>query len=363
MISRIHRKPVRTVRRLVGSWCIAAVVCFLTAGCGARQPLVPPSIEFTRLPPAGEGNSDLTYPIQGRVRGERKGQEIVLFAHAGVWWVQPLIEHPFTAIERDSTWKGSTHPGIAYAALLVDPDYRPPSTLNELPPPGGSIHAVVQADGTKLDLAKIRHLDFSGYEWIVQQNPDYPSGMHNRYDPANAWVDREGQLHLRIQKQADGWTSAEVSLYRSLGYGTYRFVVRDISQLDPPVVLAIASWDGLGPNREMDIEISRWGESAGKNAQYVVQPYYIAANVVRFLAPPGRLSYSFDWEPGRADFRTVRGRGDGLGANVVASHVFTSGVPTPGAETLHVNLYVFGDQRVHFERSVEVIVEKFEYLP
>ena len=159
-------------------------------------------------------------------------------------------------------------------------------------------------------------------------------------------------------------TSAEVSLFRSLGYGSYRFVVRDISHLDPTVVFSIASWDGSGPYREMDIEISRWGEAAGKNAQYVLQPYYVPANVVRFLAPPGRLTYSFDWEPGRAAFRTVRGGGDEPGAPVVASHVFTSGVPLPGSETLHLNLYVFGDEkRVHLRQTVEVIVEKFEYLP
>jgi len=288
----------------------------------------------------------------------------VLFARDGLWWVQPLVEKPFTAIERDSTWKSSTHPGSAYAALLVDTDYQPAATLNELPLVGGAIHAIATADETILERAPTKKIEFSGYEWVVRQTPGNPAGIPNRYASANAWVDRDGLLHMRVEKQADGWTSAEASLFRSLGYGSYRFVVRDISQLDPIVVLAISSWDGSGPYREMDIEISRWGEAAGKNAQYVLQPYYVPANVVRFLAPPGRLTYSFDWEPGRAAFRTVRGGGDEPGAPVVASHVFTSGVPLPGSETLHLNLYVFGDEkRVHLRQTVEVIVEKFEYLP
>src|SRR2546429_9923114 len=69
--------------------------------------------------------------------------------------------------------------------------------------------------------------------------------------------------------------------------------------------LNISSWDDSGPYREMDIETSRWGEPTGKNAQYVVQPYYIPANIVRFTAPKGALVYSFVWGPGRSEERRV----------------------------------------------------------
>ena len=363
MVSGDRGVLVRGARCLAGCWSVAGIIHLLAFGCGGPLQGIPPSIEFTRLPPAGEGSSDITYPIQGRVKGARERQKIVLFARAGVWWVQPLASEPFTVIEKDTTWKNSTHPGTAYAALLVDADYKPPSTLNELPPVEGPIHAMVKADGAKLERASVKSLEFSGYEWEVRQTPGNPAGTHNQYDSANAWVDRNGLLHLRIAKQPDGWTSAQVTLFRSLGYGSYRFVVRDISQLEPPVVLAISSWDGSGPYKEMDIEISRWGEARGKNAQYVLQPYYIPANVVRFLAPAGRLTYSFDWEPGRAAFRTVRGGEDRAKAGVVASHVFTSGVPSPGGETLQLNLYVFGNQRASLQHGAEVVVEKFEYLP
>ncbi len=92
------------------------------------------------------------------------------------------------------------------------------------------------------------------------------------------------------------------------------------------MVLNISTWDASGPYQEMDIEISRWSEVAGKNAQYVIQPYYVAAKVVRFLAPAGRLTFSFDWEPGRVAFRTFRGSGTSGTPDVIAAHVFTSGV-------------------------------------
>lgn len=342
---------------------VLGIVCLLTPACRSPRATVPPSIEFTRLPPAGDGNPDLLNPIAGRVAGAQRGQRIVLFARSGLWWVQPLAERPFTTIQPDSTWKNSTHPGSAYAAMLVDPDYKPPLTINVLPQKGGPVQAVAIAEMSRLVHPASRKLDFSGYEWLIRQTPGTPGGSRNRYDAANAWVDAKGFLHLRIAKNSAGWTSAEVDLSRSLGYGTYRFVVSDISHFEPTVVLSISTWDDANPYQEMDIEIGRWGELAGKNAQYVVQPYYVPANVVRFLSPPGRLTYSFNWEPGRVSFRTVRGSASGGTRDVVAAHVFTSGVPSPGTETVRMNLYVFYDKRVRLQHGIEVTIEKFEYLP
>ena len=73
----------------------------------------------------------------------------------------------------------------------------------------------------------------------------------------------------------------------------------DVSRLEPAAVFALFTWDEDGPTREMDIEISRWGEPADKNAQYVIQPYVVPANTVRFTAPEGTLTYRIDWQPGK----------------------------------------------------------------
>jgi hypothetical protein len=344
-------------------YAVAAILCLLAIGCRSTRDSVPPSIEFTRLPPAGEGSPITTYPIQGRVKNARRNQRIVLYARSGIWWIQPTVDHPFTAIQGDSAWKNSTHPGSAYAALLVDANYNPPWTANALPAPGGRVQAVAIAEGPMLNQAPLRKLDFSGYEWVIRQIPGNPANHRNRYDAGNAWVDQQGYLHLRIARDASGWTSAEVNLPRSLGYGTYSFEVSDVSQLEPSACLTISSWDGSAPYQEMDVEISRWNERTGKNAQYTVQPFYVPANVVRFMAPPGRLTWSFDWEPGRAAFRTVRGSESGGRTDTVAGHLFTSGVPSPGKENIHLNLFVLDDSATGLQRGVEVIVEKFAYLP
>jgi hypothetical protein len=83
---------------------------------------------------------------------------------------------------------------------------------------------------------------------------------------------------------------------------------------------------------------------------------------VRFVSPPGPLTYSFQWEPGRVTFRTVR-RSSGSAEAPVFESAFTSGVPMPGSESVHVDLYVYGRGKVPLAKESEVVIEKFEYLP
>jgi hypothetical protein len=173
-------------------------------------------------------------------------------------------------------------------------------------------------------------------------------------------------MHLRIAKAGDNWTCSEVALNRSLGYGTYSFTVRDTSKLDPAAAFVMFTWDYAGADqnfREFAVEVSRWGEPTGLNAQYVVQPYYVHTNAVRFMEPPGVLTHLLHWEPGRVSFKTVRGTGSGAGARPVSEHVFTSGVPEPGMETVRMVLYVFRSSKLPLQNGAEVVIEKFEYLP
>jgi len=304
--------------------------------------------------------------IQGRVIGARPGQQIVLYAKTGAWWLQPLSNLPFTKIEPDSNWINSTHLGLEYAALLVEPGHRPQTMMYALPVPGGDVVAVATTVGATSGPAASPALYFSGYEWRVRNAPSSRGNRMNFYDPSNAWTDESGALHLRVAKQSGNWTCAEVTLSRSFGYGTYSFVVRDTSHLEPAIVFAMFTWDYAGGdqnNREMDIEISRWGDPASKNAQYVVQPFYVPANVVRFTMPAGVLTHSFRWEPGKVSCKTVRGSVDGPASDVISEHVFTAGVPSPGAESVRMAIYVYGKADNPVQNDAEVVIEKFEYLP
>lgn len=340
-------------------WSVSGL---LLAACSSQRD-TSPSVEFTKVPAADRGGPDTLDVVSGRVKGARPGQRIVLFSKSGVWWVQPEARQPFTEIRSDSTWTSSTHLGLEYAALLVEASYNPPLSTETLPEPGGGVAAVTVVPGDPSARAPHHRLQFSGYEWIARAAPSDRGGT-NDYDPANAWTDDNGALHLRIGGEAPRWTCSEVRLTRRLGYGTYRFIVRDVSHLEPAVVLTFFTWDGPAADqnhREIDLEISRWGEPAAKNAQYVVQPYYVAENVRQFVAPPGVLTHTLRWEPGRLTAKTSRGAG--AGGPVVAEHAFTSGVPSPGNENLRMNLYVFRRSATALQHGTEVVIDRFEYLP
>lgn len=345
------------------------IFCLLTNGllfgCRPSQTEFIPVVEFSKIPPAGEGGADKIDVIEGTVRGSRPGQQIVLFAKSGTWWVQPFANQAMTEIHADSTWKSPTHLGTDYAALLVESGYRPPARIDQLPPVGEGVIAVAEVKGTEDHSIVTKNLKFSGYEWNVRTAASERGGMINNYSAANAWTDEKGFLHLRIRQENDKWTCAEISLPNSLGYGTYSFTIQDISNLEPAAVFGIFTWDDLeaGQNhREMDIEIARWGDPANKNLRYVIQPFYVPANVVQFSAPGGTLIHSIKWQPGTAEFETAESS-KGKTSKIISTHTFASSVPASEGETIHLILYVFGYSKQPLERETEVIIEKFEYLP
>jgi hypothetical protein len=342
--------------------------CIALSGCHERQSGPTAAIEFSKIPPAAEGGRERVGSIAGRVTGARPGQQIVIYARSGPWWVQPWPDKPFIPIQGDSTWSTPTHLGYEYAALLVDPGYHPPPTMDVAPTRGGSVVAlnIVKGVGT-LPPFITKPLHFSGYDWTVRTNSAVRGGLNNLYDADNAWTDSSGAMHLRIKKKPEAWTCAHVILTRSLGYGTYIFVVRDTSRLAPAAVLSMHTFDPWGGDqhyREWDVEIGRWGDAANKNnAQYGIQPFYVPGNVAQFAEPPGTLTHTMLWESGRASFSTVRGAPTRSGEPAVYQHTFTSGVPSPGTELLEFMLYIVASDKTPLQKDTEVVVEKFEYLP
>jgi hypothetical protein len=337
-------------------------------GCQSRESSANPTIEFTKIPPAAQGGRERVDTIAGRVRNARPGQQIVIYAHAGQWWVQPWPEHPFIPIKADSTWSTETHLGFEYAALLVEPDYQALPTLDVTPAQGGSVAlaTIVKGSGTP-QLAPTGSLKFSGYDWDVRMIESDKGGMSNLYDAENAKVDASGALHLQITKKSDKWSCAEIFLNRSLGYGTYSVTVRDTSQLEPAAVFGMFTFDDSNSEqhfREMDVEVGGRGDPAHKNnAQYAVQPLYIPGNLFAFATPPGRLTFVLRWESEHATFRTLRGRPEDAGVQLVSEHQFTSEIPTPGKAVPRLIFYVVASDKNPMQKPSEVVVEKFEYLP
>src|ERR1700757_4384369 len=354
------------------------LVYFVLTGCHSSLKTSAPTVAFSKVPDAFQESpykTDITEHdyktdiIEGRATGARPGQRIVLYAKTdGRWGVCRQSGQPFTNIETDGRWKASVHLGTQYAALLVNPTYNPPEQTESLPTVGSGVVAlaVVNGEGAAPVLPSSKTLNFSGYEWTTSTGPIFHAGSRNFFDPANVWTDERGALHLRISGSPGKWAAAELKLTRSLGYGTYRFQVRDTSHLEPSAVLTLITWDGVGTEssrHELDGELGRWGYPENTNVHYVVQPYYVPANFVAFRMPPGLYTYSFRWEPGKVTFSTVAGSGNTDAARVINQHVFTSGVPSQGGESVRIALYVFHQGQIPLKNENEVIIDKFEYLP
>jgi hypothetical protein len=349
------------------SGVVLVLLGLLLLGCNSKNLLRKPVLQVTRVPSANPGGPEQLDYVEGLASGAGPDQQVVVYAHSGgVWWIQPFKNRPFTKIQADSTWKNSTHLGTDYAALLVEPGYTPESKLETLPKEGNGVVAVVSVTGNAAAPIISKTIHFSGYDWMVRAAGSDRGGEPNAYDPANAWIDQKGYLHLRMQIRDGRWSCAHVRLTRSLGYGTYRFVVQDSAHLDPSAVLGLFTWDegrADDTRSELDIELSRWGNPNSKNAQYVVQPYYVPENISRFMVPAGVLTHTFRWEPGVASFKTIRGSVEGVGSKSISEHVFTAGIPTPAAETVHIELYEFHHSKNNSQRPAEIVIEKFEYLP
>jgi hypothetical protein len=306
-------------------------------------------------------------PIAGRVEGAQPGQVVVLFAKSDVWYAQPFRNEPKTTIRRDGTWLSSTHVGTDYAALLVRDTYTPPPTLPALPQVGGDVLSIVAVRGTgDQPTAASRTVDFSGYRWDIRQRISERGGGVNEYSADNVRVTDDGALHLSLSHRNGTWTSAEVVLTRTLGYGTYAFVARDVSALDPAALLSFFTFDDTGPAdnlREMNIQIQRPQPRAAVAGQYTLQPYYLATNLARFSVPAGPSTYTLRWEPERAVFVAAPGRRPVLHGSGNAEHEFTSGVPSSAQEHVAINLCYFRKSPVPPTHDLEVVIERFQYFP
>jgi len=353
----------------LGSLGILLISLFFTsASCGPRVKHAPePKISFTQVPQWSPGDRNLQDVMEGTVSGAQPDQRMVIYSKAGpLWWLQPLLTSPFTTILPDHVWRNETHLGTDYAVLLVDPSYHPAAVLDQVPKPGAGIATVAVAHAPEKSSSFF--VDFSGFTWRVRKVPSDRGGTVNAYHPDNVFTDKSGALHLRILNRDGQWSCSEVNLTRSLGYGTYSFTVEDTSRLEPSVVFGIFTWDfstDRENHREFDIDISRWGDPDNKNAEFLIQPNFVPANISRFNAPPGTLKHTIVWEPGRITMATSR-LSSPPGSPPVFQRVFTSEVPTPGSESVRLTFYVYrkptGDS-LTLQRPAEVVVDRFEYLP
>ena len=210
-----------------------------------------------------------------------------------------------------------------------------------------------------------RRLRFSGYEWVVKSSRGPVGPGPNVFSEENVEVDDDGQLRLKIARRGGRWTSAEIGSRRDLGYGTYRFSVA-AGPRDPRAILGLFTWsdhDDDAHHREIDIEIGRWGDADGPNAQCTVQPSSRPGNLIRFELPDGPAVHEFNWSRSGISCRSQIEASAGSALPFVHRHQFRESAPPAGTANVRINLWLADGLPPSNDGVIEAIVQRFEYFP
>ena len=321
------------------------------------------TLELTSVPAhcATEGS------LVGLVRAETpEDLAVACFIWVQGWWTKPAWASPSTPVEVDGSWSCdvTTTPTDAAAselcAVLLPADAAVPLAAGEPSLPDTLWHAA-------LDLActsRWRTLSWSGRSWQVKDSCGVPFGPGScafTGDTERIWVDGEDRLHLTTAVDGDGWSCTELVGTEPLGHGDYAFTLATPAHdLDPRAVLGLFTYDlhdAAYAHREIDVELSRWGDAEDANAQYVLQPWEADGHLHRFtVGDQVPVTHAFRWGPGRIDWRT-EAEGEPLHQWSYAA----ADVPPQGNEVPRLNLWLI-DGRAE-SRGDEVVVSRFEHTP
>ena len=184
-----------------------------------------------------------------------------------------------------------------------------------------------------LDRQRYRNVFPGGYTVEVKDGGGESCGPSNNIFTNNT-VERlsRNEIMLQFKKVDDHWEGSEVRLrlpedQMPFRYGSYSFAVKSVEVIDsdtgaimdeklpPSLVLSMHSWDATENyaihenfNHQVNIDISRFDQADGADAQFAVQPA-IPFNTYRFYSggddgdyQQPRRTYMFDWRPAEIEF-------------------------------------------------------------
>ncbi len=346
----------------------------LTVPCNAAVP----SIIITNLPAYGV-NASLS-GIALNASPVSNAVAVFIYVPGFGWVTKPTCAQPLTTIQPNGSWSADVGTGGAgdltatrFAALLVNTNFNLACVVGAPTLPTNAYAQAIAKTVVTRSSPGIRFLSFSGYDWWVKSSvgtvgpgPNYFSDATN-----NVWTDTNGWLHLRITHRTNAWQCAEIVSARTFGPGSYRFELNSVvDNLNPNVTLGLFTYsdDPAFTDREIDVEGGRWQiPSDTDNAQFVVQPYYLADQLVRYRVPPGLAdsTHLFVWETNRISWQSQTGAYSAAATNLIASYVFNNAanVPQSGDEAVHLNLWLINGSAPTDNNEVEVIIQGFNFVP
>ena len=341
---------------------VCGITVFLALVLFGATDVLAAAISFTYVPDYGTKNN-----LKGKVDDPDYKVAVYILIDGMGWWLKPYA-NSFVYPDENGDWEcdittgGVDQYAIKITAYVLPSEYDPPSRSKE--------------EDEKNSLAKAtairsaRTISFSGCNWSVKTSVDEAAGIFWTVDPGqnyfshyvnNVWVDEQGRLHLKITQQNGKWYCAEVRCPDHLGYGKYTFYLSSgFEQINENVVLGLFTYDDetIFPNREIDIEFSRWGAPFNDNGQYVIQPWDVTGNIHRFNVIHNGLDsmHSFTWNPQSINFQSHHSD-----ETSIQTWSYDGGnIPRTGTENLRINLWLNAQPPSDGE-EVEVVINKFEF--
>jgi uncharacterized repeat protein (TIGR03803 family) len=294
--------------------------------------------------------------------------KVVIYVLTNEWYVQPLIDAPFTNISADGSWTSFTNPWSSIVVLLVNPaNYTPAATEITNPALDPNVLAWTVYPSGPVSVS------FSGRTWGIKTTGN---AAGDQFDPGpNFWsndpsvvdVAADG-LHLKINQINGIWQCGEVYLTQSLGYGTYTVqVASHLDQLDQNTVAA-PLFIYAGINQELDNEYSGPGGliPSPNNAQFVVQPYNVPGNTVRYVQPStAQFTSQMDWRSDHVTFTTWNGWSSTPASSDIINQWRYTGeyIPPPGQERVHINLWLYGGNAPVSGIGDQMVIHSFAFQP
>lgn len=208
-----------------------------------------------------------------------------------------------------------------------------------------TVEALTEQDegrGGEGDVSGTGTLQFAGYSWTTRSGGGDPGD--NQWNAENAWVDGSGYLHLRIS----GGECAEVETVQSLGYGTYTWTVGgEVVGLNKSVVLGLFNYGDGDGDEEIDVEVSRWGNSSWPNGNYTVWSDGRAQERA-FELGEGEQVFQFVWSEDGVSFGT-----NGTNTWIVSGDFGWGPLPA------FMNLWLYGGNR---SATAEVKILNFAFV-